>query len=150
MDDSKKKTKSLDGIIPPHWLSGFDEDSKSSSKSKLSPSQRVKIIEKAYKEILCREPDTRDLNYYKYSSANEESIRGELIEGEEHQNLIKNGREFNKVKNLLEDSKSKIRSLEKKLEDQEESLRQMESLLKEKNLHIEEIKKKIQSPFENT
>lgn len=146
MDDSKKR-KNLDSVIPAHWMKGLDEDSGSSSK--LSPSERVKMIEKAFNDILCREPDTRDLNYYKYSSMDENAIREELLEGQEHKKLIEDGREYKKTKNLLQDAKSKINSLEREISDKEESFRQMETLLKEKNLHIEDLKKKIRCQFEN-
>ncbi len=128
-------------------MKGLGESSESSSK--LSPRERVKIIEKAFNDILCREPDTRDLNYYKYSSMDENAIREELLEGEEHKKLIENGREYKKTKNLLEEAKSKINSLEREISDKEESLKQMETLLKEKNLHIEDLKKKIRCQFEN-
>ncbi len=128
-------------------MKGLDEDSGSSSK--LSPSERVKMIEKAFNDILCREPDTRDLNYYKYSSMDENAIREELLEGQEHKKLIEDGREYKKTKNLLQDAKSKINSLEREISDKEESFRQMETLLKEKNLHIEDLKKKIRCQFEN-
>lgn len=145
--DTTKKSKNLDGVIPAHWMKGLDDDS--DSKSNLTPSERVKIIEKAFQDILCREPDTRDLNYYKYSSMDEQTIREEILGGEEHKLLIKNGREYKKTRNLLEETKSKINALVGEIEDREASLKQMETLLKEKNLHIEELKKKISSPFEN-
>ena len=145
--DTNKKSKNLDGVIPAHWMKGLSDDS--SPSSKLTPSERVKIIEKAFQDILCREPDTRDLNFYKYSSMDESSIREELVEGPEHKTLIENGREFKKTRNLLEDAKSKINALEGEIKDREESLKQMEILLKEKNLHIEELKKKINCQFEN-
>jgi hypothetical protein len=145
--DTTKKSKNLDGVIPAHWMKGLDDDS--DSKSNLTPSERVKIIEKAFQDILCREPDTRDLNYYKYSSMDEQTIREEILGGEEHKLLIKNGREYKKTKNLLEETKSKVNALVGEIEDREASLKQMETLLKEKNLHIEELKKRISSPFEN-
>ena len=145
--DTKKKSKNLDGIIPSHWLKGDGESSKSSKN--LSPSDRVKIIEKAFEDILCREPDTRDLNYYKYSSMQEEEIRQDLIESDEHTKLVKNGREYKKTKNLLENAESRISSLQREIEDKEAGLKHMEDLLKEKNLHIEELKKKIKCQFES-
>jgi predicted phage tail protein len=147
MADSKKKITNLDGIIPPHWMSGLGDDPQ--KPSSMSPKDRIGMIEKAFQDVLCREPDTRDLNFYKYSSVSEEKIREELIESEEHKKLIENGREFKKTRNLLKNADSKIKSLEGKIEDQVESMKQMEILLKEKNLHIEDLKKKIQSPFEN-
>lgn len=146
--DNSKKSKNLDGVIPAHWMKGLND--KSSSSSKLSPKERVKIIEKAFNDILCREPDTRDLNYYKYSSMDEKTIREELLESDEHKKLIENGREYKKTKNLLEEAKSKINALEGQISDRDESFKQMETLLKEKNLHIEELKKKISSQFENS
>ena len=146
MADIPKKKTSIDGVIPSHWLNDFGDDSKPASK--LSPKERVAMIEKVYMEVLLREPDTRDLNFYKYSTADEESIRAELLESKEHKTLDENGREFKKVKNLLDDASSKIKSLESELKNSEESVKQMEILLKEKNLHIDELRRKSKSPFE--
>ncbi len=145
MDDKKKKNN-LDGVIPSQWMKNLGD--KPSSGSKLSPNDRVEMIKKVFQEILCREPDTRDLNYYKYSSMDEESIRGDLLEGEEHKSLVKDGREYKKIKNLLDEAKSKIKVLEGQVEDREDNVRQMEELLSEKNLHIEELKKNIESQFQ--
>ena len=147
MPTDKKKSNNLDDIIPAHWMNAFDANS--DSKSNLSPSERVKIVEKAYRDILGREPDTRDLNYYKYSSATEDTIRQELIEGKEHKALIENGREFKKLKNLFEGTKAKIKSLEAEIRDQQASAEQMNQLLKEKNLHIDELRMKEKHPFES-
>ncbi|MEA3357739.1 MAG: hypothetical protein U9Q67_04885, partial [Patescibacteria group bacterium] len=33
-----------------------------------TPEERVKMIDKVYEDVLCRKPDTRDINYYKYST----------------------------------------------------------------------------------
>ena len=148
MATNKKKSNNLDDIIPAHWMNSFDASQDGGTK--LSPSQRVKIVEKAYKDILGRDPDTRDLNYYKYSSAGEEEIRQELLEGKEHKTLIENGREFKKLKNLLANAESKIKALESEIRDQKSSFEQMNSLLKEKNLHIEELRKREKHPFEST
>ncbi len=146
--DDKKKLQNLDNVIPPHWMGGVDSNLKSKSGSKLSPNERVKMIEKIFEEILGRKPETRDLNYYKYSSASEESMREELLNSQEHQDLIKNGREFKKTRNLLEEANGKIKSLESEIISKDESLKSMETLLKEKNLYIEDLKKKINSQFE--
>lgn len=145
IDSNKKKTQNLDDVIPAHWMSGLDNNSKPGTK--LSPSERVKIIEKAYSEILGRQPDSRDLSFYKYSSASEETIRAELLESDEHKTLISDGRELKKVKNLLKNAKSKIRNLESEISAQGESFKEMQKLLKEKNLHIEKLKKDIENPF---
>lgn len=148
MSNNTKKTKNLDGVIPAHWMKAFDESTKDGLK--LSPAQRVKIIEKAFKDILCREPDTRDLNHYKYSSATEEEIREELLDSKEHKTLIENGRDYQKLKNLLEDSNSQIRALERHIKDKEANLKDMDLLLKEKNLHIKELREKEEKLFEDT
>lgn len=136
----------MDSVIPKHWMDSFSDDPPKGG-SRLSPSERVKMIEKLYMEILSRKPDTRDLNFYKYSSTSEEEIRKELIDCKEHKTLIENGREHKKLKNLLEDSQSKINSLKAEISDQEKSLEEMNKLLKEKNLHIQELRNKENSPF---
>jgi hypothetical protein len=147
MATDKKKNKNLDDILPAHWMNAFDDEAK--SKVRLSPSERVKMIVKAFQDILCREPDTRDLNFYKYSSISEEEIRQELLKGKEHKTLLETGRNYKKLNNILEDTKSRIRLLEAQIKDQENSIKQMNLLLKEKNLHIEQLKKKDQNTFES-
>ncbi len=143
----KKSGKKFDDI-----LASFSKNpvssSEDSSKSRLTPSERVKMIEKAFKDILGREADSRDLNYYKYSSLSEEEIRKELVNSKEHQTLIENGQEFKKVKNSLNIAKTRIKVLESEIRDQEKSFKELNSLLKEKNLHIKELRKQLKSPFE--
>ncbi len=147
MTKDKDKAKNLDGVIPAHWMKTFDDNPNNGKK--LSPSERVKMVEKAFRDILCREPDTRDLNYYKYSSATEEEIREELLEGKEHKTLVENGRDYKKLKNLLDSAKSQIRGLEGQIEDQKANLKEMNLLLKEKNLHIQELREKEKNLFED-
>jgi uncharacterized coiled-coil protein SlyX len=145
--DDKKKVKNLDNMIPGHWVGGLgDEDDDG---ERLTPAERMKMVERVYQEVLLRKPDTRDLNYYKYSSLSEEEIRKELLNREEHKNLVENGREYQKTKNLLENSQSRIKVLERQILDQEESFKQFNVLLKEKNAHIDDLRSKLQNPFQD-
>jgi uncharacterized coiled-coil protein SlyX len=143
----KKSGKNFDDILASFSRNPLT-DSEDSSNPRLTPSERISMIENAFKDILGREPDTRDLNYYKYSSLSQEEIRKELICSKEHQTLIEEGRESKKVKNSLNIANTRIKVLESEIQDQEKSFKELNSLLKEKNLHIKELRKELKSPFE--
>ncbi len=139
--DSDSYKKNIDDV-----LASFNRGS--SKGDGMKPSDKVELITKVFNNILGREPDTRDLNYYKYSSLSEKEIREELINSKEHKSLLKNGREYVKVKKSLDATTSKVRILESDIKDQKKSFEELNVLLKEKNIYINELREKLKSPFE--
>ncbi|GEM_PF-3042810 len=148
---AKKKNKSglgdsILGFDKDSWKSALNDDS--SEKKRLTPSEKIKMIEASFEDILGRKPDNRELNYYKYSSLSEEDVRNELVNSKEHKKLIKNGQEYKEVKASLDNTKTRIKVLESQIKDQEESFKELNKLIKEKNKHIEELREQLKSPFE--
>lgn len=119
-----------------------------SDKKRLTPEERVKMIESLYEEVLSRKPDTRDINYYKYSTLGEEEIRKQLITGKEHKQLIEDGREYKKVLDKSNKLESRVKVLEGQIKDQLEEFKQLSQLLKEKNNLIMRIREKIGTAFD--
>ena len=118
---------------------------------RLTPEERVKMIEKVYDEILCRKPDTRDINYYKYSTLDEEQIKKQLLASAEHKDMIKKGREYTSLKDRSEQLETRVRMLEGQIKDQIEEFRELSNLLQEKNRHITELRSKtVPIPIQNT
>lgn len=114
---------------------------------KLTPQDRVKMIETVFEELLDRKPDTRDINYYKYSTLGEDEIRKQLIEGNEHKQLIKDGREFKQMKVRAEESETRVKMLEGQIKDQVEEFKELTNLLNEKNNYIRKMRERSGSVF---
>lgn len=132
------------------WSGSFGPSTPpSESKSKrMTPQERVGMIETLYTEILGRKPDTRDINYYKYSTLTEEEIRKQLIAGNEHKQLLLDGRDYKKMKERALQSETRVRVLEGQIRDQVEEFKQLTTLLKEKNRYIQEIREKLNERFD--
>jgi hypothetical protein len=120
-----------------------------SQAKKLTPQERVKMIEEVYQSTLERKPDTRDINYYKYSTLGEEEIRKQLIEGKEHKQLIEDGREYKNMKNRADQSETRVKMLEGQIKDQVEEFKQLTTLLNEKNRYIQQLRVSQGNVFQN-
>jgi len=102
--------------------------------------EKTEMIKKIYKEILGKEPDPRDLSYFRFSPMEEEELREHLLKGEEHKELIKKGNEFKELQEQLDTHKAKVKVLESKIQDQIEEFNQLHNLLKEKNRYIRQLR----------
>ncbi len=107
---------------------------------RLTPEERVQMIEKVYDEILGRKPDTRDINYYKYSTLDEEQIKKQLLASAEHKELMRKGREYDKLKESVDQAQSRAKNFEVQIKDQFEEFKQLNLLLKEKNTYIQKLR----------
>lgn len=138
------RSKGSLGSRSSRYGSSFGSNSNSKNNSKrLTPEERVSMIERVYQEILHRKPDTRDINYYKYSTLNEEQIKKQLLASSEHKDLIKKGREYKKLKDQADQSGARTQMLEGKIKDQLEEFKQLNQLLQEKNRHIRTLRDKL-------
>lgn len=114
---------------------------------RLTPQERVEMIEKVYQEILNRKPDTRDINYYKYSTLSEEEIRKQLIAGKEHKQLLDDGKDYKKMKDRAMQAETRVNMLESQIKDQVEEFRHLTELLTEKNQYIQQLRQKLNNPY---
>lgn len=110
------------------------------AEKRMTPEERVKMIERIYNEIFQRSPDTRDINYYKYSTLSEDQIRRQLTASAEHTDIIKKGREYNGIKEHAEQLESRVRMLEGQIKDHVEEFRELSNLLQEKNHLIQQLR----------
>jgi hypothetical protein len=112
------------------------------AEKRMTPEERVQMIELVYNEILQRKPDTRDINYYKYSTLSEEQIRKQLTASAEHTDMIKKGREYEGLKEHAEQMESRVNMLEGQIKDHVEEFRELSNLLQEKNRLIQQLRQK--------
>lgn len=136
------------------WGAPWGGDMNQPQGKRLSPQERVEMIEKVFNEILGRKPDTRDINYYKYSTMSEEEIKKQLLTGNEHKQLLTDGRDYKKLKDRALQAETRVKVLEGQIKDQVEEFKHLADLLKEKNKHIQELREKLnleknQNPFSN-
>ncbi|MBD3329174.1 hypothetical protein GF357_01640 [Candidatus Dojkabacteria bacterium] len=126
---------------------GSPSSSTPNSQKKLTPEERINMIKRLYKKVLGRKATTRDINYYKYSTLSEEQILKQLAEGQEHTQLIKNGKEYNKLMERLDTAESRVKKLEAQIKDELQEFKKLLQILKEKNRYIEELRKENQNPY---
>jgi hypothetical protein len=129
------------------WGSKQDNDTQ---EKKLTPQERTEMIKKIYQEVLGREPDTRDINYYKYSTLGEDEIFKQIITGKEHKKLIADGKEYKSVSSRASQSDVRIKVLEGQIKDQVVEFRQLTELLQEKNRYINQLRASSQNPYSFT
>lgn len=143
----------MKNVDVPLWDKGDDTDSfskggaSSSSFSMRTPSvKKSPLIKKIYKQVLGREPSSREMAYYKYSSAKKEEIIKKLLEGDEHKELLEMARSFPDLEETNSKLKSKVLKLKSKVKDNEEEFKQLKSLLEEKNAIIKELRETKETP----
>jgi uncharacterized coiled-coil protein SlyX len=129
------------------WNPSSPMNQSQGGEKRLTPQERVEMIEKVYKEILDRKPDTRDINYYKYSTLSEEEIKTQLITGKEHKQLMQEGREYKKLKERAMNSETRVTMLESQIKDQIEEFKQLSTLLTEKNKYIQQLRDGLNNPY---
>lgn len=129
------------------WGGSFGPPTSTPASAKLTPQERVEIIEKLYQEVLGRKPDTRDINYYKYSTLGEEEIRKQLITGKEHKALLEDGRDYKNMKERANQSETRVKILESQIRDQVDEFAQLTRLLNEKNLYIKQLREEKNNPY---
>lgn len=154
-DDSTLPQAKGSNPWPSPWGDDFgdlmnDFSRPTASKSRMSPQERIVMIEKVFEEVLGRKPDTRDLNYYKYSTLSEEEILRQLLAGKEHQKLLEDGREYKKLNERATQAETRIKMLEAQNKDQIEEFKQLGTMLKEKNTYIQQLREQLKNPYNMT
>ncbi len=117
------------------------------AKTCLTPQERVKMIEEVYKLVLNREPDTRDINYYKYSTLDKNEIIAQLLDGKEHKQVIDDGRGFKKMKDRAEQAEIRSKLLQNQIQDQLQEFKELTNLLEEKNRQLKLLRQKNGNPY---
>ncbi|MFH1547566.1 MAG: hypothetical protein ABIC57_03705 [bacterium] len=137
-DDSPKSKQPFS--FQPNRLGDFGFPSMSGGMGNNGNGDKSEIIKKAYQDILGKEPEPRDISYYRFSPMGEEEIRQQLVTGKEHKDLLEKGNKYSELKDKLETSQAKVKVLEGKINDQLEEFNQLHNLLKEKNRYIRQLR----------
>ncbi len=135
----------------PSFNSSWGQDSPGGSNSfgsnRMNTEEKIELVKKIYEEVLDREPTTKDINYYKYSSLDEKGIIKQLVKSKEHQELINNGKNFKKLENEANQNSLKVKQLKAQIKDQVEEMQKLAQLLREKNRYIEQLRKQSNNPY---
>jgi hypothetical protein len=145
----------MKNVDVPMWDKGDDTDdfTKGSSNSSSSSfgfqtsSEKAVYINELFELILGREPSSKEMSYYKYSTLEKGDIVKKLLEGEEHKNILEKSRKFGELKEEKKELESTILKLRSNLDDKESEQLEIKRLLVEKNSTIEELREKKNIPF---
>lgn len=110
------------------------------SGTSMSREDRTKMIKRLYKDVLGREAQTRDINYYKYGTQNEDQIRSQLLKSDEHKEVIKKGRKFDAQTKELEETKTKLQASDSKVLDAHKENETLKIILDQKNAEITRLR----------
>lgn len=130
------------------WGDPWGNSSGNNQKKKLTPQERTEMIEKVYQQVLGRKADTRDINYYKYSSLGEEEIIKQLLDGKEHKQVINDGRDYKSMTSRAEKAETRVKVLESQIQDQLKEFKELTNLLREKNQHIQRLRLESDNPYD--
>jgi hypothetical protein len=142
----------MKNVDVPMWDKGDDTDdfSKGGSSSQLSfePSAiKLPAIKEIFELVLGREPSSREMSYYKYSTLKKEQIVKKLLEGDEHKNILEKSNKFPELKEENKQYQSTVLKLKTTLEDKENEFLELKRLLVEKNNTIESLRQNRNTPF---
>lgn len=135
----------------PYWgggTGGFGYGTnQNSTEKKLTPEEREEMIKKVYQYVLGREATVRDINYYKYSTLEEKDIAKQLLDSQEHKDILNNAREYIDLKSNFDKTEDKNRKMEIQIKDQIEEFKKLLQLLNEKNKYIEQLRRQLNNPY---
>lgn len=109
---------------------------------------RVPMIENVFNEVLGRKPSSREMAYYKYGVLKEDGIREKLLKSKEHQELIESAFKLPGLEEELKTVRVSERKLTQVVEDLNLQMDESERLLKEKNISIQELREKVNNPYD--
>lgn len=144
----------MKNVDVPLWDKGDDTDdfSKGGSGSQLASMRQPSLkkspaIKKLYNQILGRDPSSREMAYYKYSSAKKEDIIKKLLGGEEHVEILQKAKQHSELTEKNSKLKSTVLKLKSKAKDRKVEFEQLNSLLNEKNETIKELREQKNVPY---
>lgn len=108
---------------------------------------KLVVVDKAYELVLGRKPTSRELSFYRYAPMKEEELFKKLLNGEEHKDVVKKGREYPELEEREKLDQSAILKLKHSIEDKQEEFDGMKSMLEEKNREINNLRNEKNIPF---
>jgi hypothetical protein len=145
----------MKNVDVPMWDKGDDTDDFSKGGASSSPSFKMRkpsikkspLVKKIYKQVLGREPSSREMAYYKYSLAKKEDILKKLLEGEEHKELLKKAKDYPELKEKNSKLKSTVLKLKSKAKGRANEYTELKRLLEEKNEIISSLREEKTVPY---
>jgi len=105
--------------------------------------ERKEMIKKIYKKILGKEPNQNDLNYYLNTGTNEADLIKKLIEGPDHEKLVKDAVEAKEVKDKFQKLEMEIDQLKATSSDSKSMQESLNRLLEHKNMLIAKLQQEL-------
>lgn len=146
----------MKNVDVPMWDKGDDTDdfskggaSGSSMPMRRSTSKKSPAIKKLYKQILGREPSSREVAFHKYSNNSKEDIIKKLISSDEHEELIEKGQKYSELRGKNKKLKSTVLKLKSRAKDKSNEYEELSKLLEEKNDTIERLRATNKLPYLN-
>lgn len=144
----------MKNVDVPLWDKGDDTDdfSKGGGSTPSFPmgklsTKKSPVVKKMYKLILGREPSSREMAYYKYSSAQEEDIIKKLLKGDEHKDILEKAQKYPELKEKNTKLKSTVLKLKSKAKDRANEYTELRRLLEEKNEIIINLREDKNVPY---
>lgn len=145
----------MKNVDVPMWDKGDDTDdfskggaSGGSPYSMGRPSiKKSPAVKKLYKQILGREPSSREMAFYKYSNAKKEDIIEKLITSDEHKEIIEKAKKYPSLSSKNKKLKSTVLKLKSKIEDNVVEQKELKKLLEEKNETIKSLRSSKNVPY---
>lgn len=142
----------MKNVDVPMWDKGDDTDdfSKGGASSSFSfepPKVKAPAVQEIFQLVLGREPSSREMSYYKYSTLKKEEVINKLLDGEEHKNILEKSKKFPELKEENKKYQSTILKLKSNIEDSRNEYLELKRLLVEKNNIIESLRQNRDLPF---
>ncbi len=130
----------MKNVDVPLWDKGDDTDdfSKGGANTPSFPmrkptTKKSPLISKLYKLVLGRQPSSREMAYYKYSSAEKEDIIKKLLESDEHKDILEKAEKYPELKEKNSKLESTVLKLKSRTKDRANEYTELKRLLDEKN-----------------
>ncbi len=145
----------MKNVDVPMWDKGDDTDDFSKGGASSTPSfpmrkpstKKSPLVKRLYKLVLGREPSSREMAYYKYSSAEKEDIVKKLLESDEHKDILEKAEKYPELKEKNTKLKSTVLKLKSRAKDRANEYTELKRLLEEKNEIIVSLREDKNVPY---
>lgn len=113
--------------------------SASKSGNLMDREERKEMIKKTYLKILGKEPAQNDLNFNLNTAVSEEDLIKKLLEGKEHEEMVKEAGEVKELRNKAIKAESDLATVSSNVGDMKEMINGLNKLLEQKNKYIAQL-----------
>ena len=117
----------------------------------LPKQNKNEIIKRLYSSILGRDPDPSALMYYiSLPEINENDIRRQMVESEEHKKILDDFKSISKLKEEITLLKSESKQREKATDDKQFEIEELNKILSHKSREITKIRDEMKKMLDET